>query len=225
MIKVSIFGTGSDGNLSLIDDSITAIMIDCGLNTKIIKDVSIYNRLKACIITHEHNDHAKYKDKIAEITDIITDCTTKKIDNFEITTVEAFHNVKNIAAYIYNKIEDINIMWATDYYKISKLYNEIDYIFSEISYDDDILNEALANKSVEYMHYKGLLNHMSLQRFCNLLKNVNLNFLKGIVVLHESKYLDRITTIDKINEITNGRCSIYFGKGEYLLTKEKIIKN
>ena len=110
MIRVNIFGTGSDGNLSLIDDSITAIMIDCGLNTKIIKDVSIYNRLKACIITHEHNDHAKYKDKIAEITDIITDCTTKKIDNFEITTVEAFHNVKNIAAYIYNKNEDISIM-------------------------------------------------------------------------------------------------------------------
>jgi hypothetical protein len=114
---------------------------------------------------------------------------------------------------------------GTDYYKISKLYNEIDYIFSEISYDDDILNEALANKSVEYMHYKGLLNHMSLQRFCSLLKNVNLNVLKGIVVLHESNYLDRIIAIDKINEITNGRCSIFFGRGEYLLTKEKIIKN
>jgi hypothetical protein len=74
------------------------------------------------------------------------------------------------------------------------------------------------------MHYKGLLNHMSLQRFCNLLKNVNLNFLKGIVVLHESNYLDRIIAIDKINEITNSRCSIFFGKGEYLLTKEKILK-
>ena len=225
MIRVNIYGTGSDGNLSLIDDSITAIMIDCGLNTKIIKDVSIYNRLKACIITHEHNDHAKYKDKIAEITDIITDCTTKKIDNFEITTVEAFHNIKNIAAYIYNKADDINIMWATDYYKISKLYNEIDYIFSEISYDEEILQDAIVNNSVEYMHYKGLLNHMSLQRFCNLLKNVNLNVLKGMVVLHESDYLDRIIAIDKINEITKGKCSIFFGKGEYLLTKEKIIKN
>lgn len=225
MIRVNIYGTGSDGNLSLIDDSITAIMIDCGLNTKIIKDVSIYNRLKACIITHEHNDHAKYKDKISEITDIINDISNKTIDNFEITIVEAFHNVKNNAIYLYNKADDINIMWATDYYKISKLYNEIDYIFSEISYDDDILNEALANKSVEYMHYKGLLNHMSLQRFCNLLKNVNLNLLKGIVVLHESNYLDRIIAIDKINEITGGRCSIFFGKGEYLLTKEKIIKN
>ena len=225
MIKVNIYGTGSDGNLSLIDDGITAIMVDCGLNTKIIKDVSIYNRLKACIITHEHNDHAKYKDKISEITDIINDCTTKKIDNFEITTVEAFHNIKNIAAYIYNKAEDINIMWATDYYKISKLYNELDYIFSEISYDEEILQDAIVNNSVEYMHYKGLQNHMSLQRFCSLLKNVNLNVLKGIVVLHESDYLDRIIAIDKINEITNGRCSIFFGRGEYLLTKEKIIKN
>ena len=132
MIKVSIFGTGSDGNLSLLDDSVTAIMIDCGLNTKIIKDVSIYNRLKACIITHEHKDHSKFADKIAEIVDITNYCTTKVVDNFEITTVEAFHNIKNIAAYIYNKADDINIMWATDYYKISKLYNEIDYIFSEI---------------------------------------------------------------------------------------------
>ena len=64
MIRVNIFGTGSDGNLSLIDDSITAIMIDCGLNPKIIKDVNIYNRLKACIITHEHKDHSKFADKI-----------------------------------------------------------------------------------------------------------------------------------------------------------------
>ena len=63
---------------------------------------------------------------------------------------------------------------------------------------------------------------MSLQRFCNLLKNVNLEVLKGIVVLHESDYLNRILAIDKINEITKGRCSIYFGKGEYLLTKESI---
>ena len=222
MIRVNIYGTGSDGNLSLIDDSLTAIMIDCGLSTKMIKDTSVFNRLKACIVTHQHNDHAKYKDKISEITHIINDCTSKKIDNFRVTTVEAFHNVKNIAAYIYNEVEDISIMWATDYYKISKLYNEIDYIFSEISYDDDILNEALFNKEIEYMHYKGLLNHMSLQRFCNLLKNVNLEVLKGIVVLHESDYLNRILAIDKINEITKGRCSIYFGKGEYLLTKESI---
>lgn len=225
MIRVNIFGTGSDGNLSLIDDSITAIMIDCGLNPKIIKDVNIYNRLKACIITHEHKDHSKFADKIAEIVDITNYCTTKVVDNFEITTVEAFHNIKNIAAYIYNKADDINIMWATDYYKISKLYNELDYIFSEISYDEEILQDAIVNNSVEYMHYKGLQNHMSLQRFCSLLKNVNLNVLKGIVVLHESDYLDRIIAIDKINEITKGKCSIFFGKGEYLLTKEKIIKN
>ena len=222
MIRVNIYGTGSDGNLSLLDDSLTAIMIDCGLSTKMIKDTSVFNRLKACIVTHQHNDHAKYKDKISEIVDIITDTTTKKIDNFEITTVEAFHNVKNIAAYIYNEVEDISIMWATDYYKISKLYNEIDYIFSEISYDEEILQDAIVNNSVEYMHYKGLQNHMSLQRFCSLLKNVNPNVLKGIVVLHESDYLDRIIAIDKINEITKGKCSIFFGKGEYLLTKESI---
>lgn len=51
--KINIINTGSNGNAILIDD---AIMIDCGLPFKTLKEYNILD-LDVLFITHRHGDH------------------------------------------------------------------------------------------------------------------------------------------------------------------------
>ncbi len=221
MLKVKIYGTGSDGNMSTIEDETSAILIDCGLplnrlNKEVIK------KLQACIITHYHRDHAKYYKDVKDIMQTIDDITKTKVGNFEIETTPTSHSIKNMAAYIFN--DDINILWGTDFYSIEKYYTDMNYLICEISYDLVTLGKAQAEGDVSFPHYCALHSHMSLDRFLALLRHTNLATLKGIIVLHSSKYLNRNLTLFEINKITNSNVPVYLGRGEYYLDGETILK-
>ncbi|MBR6751408.1 MAG: MBL fold metallo-hydrolase [Clostridia bacterium] len=61
-IEVQVLGSGSKGNTTLIKNGDTKILLDCGLNVRVIierlKAVGItLNEISAVCITHEHTDH------------------------------------------------------------------------------------------------------------------------------------------------------------------------
>lgn len=58
-MNIKVIGSGSSGNCYRIDDGETALLIECGLPIKKIKEGCDYNlsAISGCIVTHEHKDH------------------------------------------------------------------------------------------------------------------------------------------------------------------------
>ena len=70
-IKVRVLGSGSKGNCTLITDDKTHVIIDAGLNPVVIitklKDLGLeITDIDALLITHEHDDHIKGAEALAE---------------------------------------------------------------------------------------------------------------------------------------------------------------
>lgn len=61
MLNIKCFASGSSGNLYLIDDGRAQILLECGRPfVEIQKHLDFKtSELAACLITHEHLDHAK----------------------------------------------------------------------------------------------------------------------------------------------------------------------
>ena len=59
-MNIKIIGSGSSGNCYRISDGQTALLIECGLPVKKIKEGCDYNlsEISGCIVTHEHKDHS-----------------------------------------------------------------------------------------------------------------------------------------------------------------------
>ena len=59
-MNIKVIGSGSSGNCYRIDDGKTALLIECGLPIRKIKEGCDYNlsAISGCIITHEHKDHS-----------------------------------------------------------------------------------------------------------------------------------------------------------------------
>lgn len=60
-MKIKVIGSGSSGNCYRIDDGKTALLLECGLPIKKIKEGCDFNlsSIAGCLVTHEHGDHAK----------------------------------------------------------------------------------------------------------------------------------------------------------------------
>ena len=58
---IKAIGSGSSGNCYRIDDGKTALLIECGLPIRKIKEGCDYNlsAISGCIVTHEHKDHSR----------------------------------------------------------------------------------------------------------------------------------------------------------------------
>ncbi|MDT2383517.1 MBL fold metallo-hydrolase [Enterococcus avium] len=62
MLKIKSFGSGSSGNGYLIDDGITQLIIEAGVQYKKVQESMRFDfsRVVGCLISHEHRDHCKY---------------------------------------------------------------------------------------------------------------------------------------------------------------------
>ncbi len=61
MIEVKILASSSAGNCAWISDGETPLLLDCGIPIKKIKEGLKFklHEVAACMVTHEHGDHAK----------------------------------------------------------------------------------------------------------------------------------------------------------------------
>lgn len=59
-MKIKTLATGSKGNAYLVDDDCTVLLLECGISLRKLMRRSEYSlsRVSACLITHEHDDHA-----------------------------------------------------------------------------------------------------------------------------------------------------------------------
>lgn len=59
MIEIKTLASGSSGNAYIISDGATTLLLEAGISVKKIARQTSISSIDACLISHEHGDHAK----------------------------------------------------------------------------------------------------------------------------------------------------------------------
>ncbi len=229
-MDIKCFGSGSSGNSYLVSDKGTCILIDAGVNPKkIARKLGWINLIKvdACLVTHEHQDHAKYVKELLDMgiecfmtqgTQKALDITDRKINiipqssiSFKVHdwSVMAIINNNHDAAEpvnfkIYSK--DFVLLYITDTSDISCWLGceLVTHLMVEANYSESLIAEAYKKGILGGELYKRIINnHLSFEKLLKWLDGNDLSTVKQIYVMHLSdKDSDEAYFKEKVQELT-----------------------
>lgn len=228
MIQVVCLASSSAGNMFIVKNNDTKILLECGVEKKELLKYLIENNLNimdfnCCLISHIHNDHSLQMDFVSQYIPIYStiELHTKfptKVKSLEIKKAFGVGTMKIVPipiehgdcenyAYIIGD-KDSLIFFATDFYLMEQNISNFKFneVYIECNYDEDILNKDLNDK--ESYNRKKLIRqistHMSINNCILHLKNMDLSECKKITLLHPSNfYINKDVAIKKIKEEFN----------------------
>lgn len=217
-MQIEVLGTGSSGNCYKISNGKFALLLECGLPFKKIQRKLNFkvSEIDACLISHEHMDHAKatkdlmkagidcymsegtaealkltghrlYTFKGTNKGDILT-YKPFKLASYTIIPLMLVHDVLEPTGYL---IEDSmageSVLFVTDTaYMVYKI-PAVDYIMIECNYVKSVLDEKVRQEKIHTsLRNRIVKNHMSLETVVEALKVADLSKTKKIYVLHLS---------------------------------------
>ncbi len=204
---LEVLGTGSKGNCYILTAGEEKLILDCGINLLDIKKALNFDlrNVVGCLLTHSHKDHSLSAKGIATAgidifssEDIFQECklehhrlkniTTNysiKVSNFEIIAFEVNHT-HNDSSYCPTlgfliKHQTIGkVLYVTDTYYLKYKFNNIDHIFIECNYSEDIID------TIPNYRTRVLKSHLSLENLKETLKTWDLSNTKDITLIHLS---------------------------------------
>ena len=208
MIEFTPFASGSTGNCYKISDGRTPLLLECGISYKQIQKECGFrlSEIKACLISHEHQDHAKaVKDIMRAGIDCYISAGTAealglsghrvniikakqqfRIGTWVILPFETQHDVFNLGFLLANRNGD-KLLYATDTYFIRYRFQGLTHIAVECNYSLDILRANVEAGLVEpVLKSRILKSHFSLEHVKEFLKANDLNKVREIWLLHLS---------------------------------------
>lgn len=211
-MEIKILASSSNGNCYFVSDGISSLLLECGIRFSSIKQglgFSVSN-LSGCLVTHEHQDHAKaVKDILAAGVDVyMTAGTGEKmgiakhhrmhfvkslqwldIDSFRILPFAVNHDAAEPVGYLVCSMatgERLLLVMDT-YYVEYRFQGAIDYILTECNYAIDIVNRNVENGLLPVAHKARLMrSHFELGNVKRFLQAQDLSVTKEIWLLHLS---------------------------------------
>ena len=209
-MELHILGSGSSGNCYLLKTSTDILVIEAGMKFIEVKKAINFDlsKIVACIVSHEHNDHAKYlKDFInsgikclalkevfeAKGIDTSIGCAKTiraggayKVGKFKIIAFQAFHDVPCVG-YLINHSECGSVLFLTDSYTCENTFKRLNHVLIECNFSDAILNDNVERGIVpEALRSRLYQSHMGLYACKEVLSNNDLTDVKNIVLIHLS---------------------------------------
>lgn len=228
MIGFKTIGSGSLGNCYIINDGHTHIMLECGLSMRDIKAGLEYDfsKIKVCLLTHEHKDHSKSAVKLAQRgLPVCASAGTlsainqeweylgnfRKVNAGETLVYGSFmikpflveHDAREPLGYfIYSKKTKERVLFATDTHYIKPSFPNLNYIFIECSFDEEILAEK-ESENPDFYTARLKRSHMSLQMLEDYLSKTDTTKVVEVRLLHMSNgSIDEAKAIRNIQLLT-----------------------
>lgn len=208
MLKIKCFHSSSRGNLYSISDGYTTIMLECGVDFKTIQKCFDFklSEVAACLITHEHKDHAKSWEKVAKYMPVYmlkdtaealeakgynikhyTPHEAFNVGAFKILPATAIHDAPCFYFVIYNTETKEQVLFATDTSQIPKIAYNTHYALIECNYQLDLINEEVDRGRLNNAGRNRIIrSHMGLDTTVKILQGLNPTTLKEIYILHLS---------------------------------------
>lgn len=206
-MELKVIGTGSKGNAYLLENEQEALLIECGVNFKAIKQALNFNLSKVvgCILTHEHGDHAKSIKEVmnAGVNVSATEGThaacgttmhhraymmipgpTYHLGNFKVKPFKIEHDAAEPCGFLINHPETGNVLFLTDTMYSHYTFRNLHNIIIEANYSHEVIRVKLDDK--EFLKNRVMQSHMSLDTCIEFLRKNDLSKVNNVVLIHLS---------------------------------------
>lgn len=218
-MKFESLASSSAGNAYIVSDQETRILLECGLSFKKLQKLAGFNLgdFKACLVTHEHKDHAKsVPELISRGMDVYMSPGTAEalettsaqliehleqfnVGSFDIVPFTTFHDAKEPLGYlIKSRIDGDILAFATDTVNLRYKFPDLNILAIEANYDKAILERCV--KMPEKVRHRITNAHMEIDTLCDYLKTLDLSKCREIHLLHlsdatshEDEFLYKVT--------------------------------
>lgn len=217
MIEVRCLASGSSGNSYAVDDGKSVLLLEAGIPAKRILSgyLDLLPRVAGCLITHEHQDHAKGAAGLAAggIDLYMTSGTFGGIESrygevrqsYRIHTVHAGeqfslagwialpfqteHDAAEPVGYLlYSRAAREKLLFATDTYYIPSLFRALNVVMVECNYSLPILEENIAAGRVSgSMKPRLMRSHFGLENVKDFLAANDMRTVRHIYLIHISQ--------------------------------------
>lgn len=209
-MQLKILGSSSAGNGYVFDNGKEALLVECGMPYRSIQksvDFDI-SRIRGCVISHEHGDHAKHVQKVldARIPCYISagTATALRIDDNTLVrhteefkayrlggfTIQGFsvqHDAAEPFGYLIHHEEMGTVLFATDTYYLKYRFDGLSNILLECNYRLDILEENVAaGRIAKPQRDRTIRSHLSYETCKEILVANDLSKVNNIVLIHLS---------------------------------------
>lgn len=209
-MTLTVLGSSSSGNCYLLQSSATGevLILEAGIPISKVKKALDFNLSKvvACLITHEHGDHAKHARKLHDclIPIVCTSGTAAAIGlqdshwcptsghalrfgDFRVMAFPVRHDAKEPCGFLIHHPECGTVLFATDTYYLPNTFAGLNNILLECNYRLDILD---ANIRAGIVHPRVrdriIRSHMSYHTCAETLAANDLSQVNNIVLVHLS---------------------------------------
>ena len=210
-MELKILGSSSKGNCYLLDNGKEALMIECGVAFKEVQKAVDFDiqRIKACIISHEHGDHSKH---VRKCLDAMIPCymsqgtcnalgleaqpMVKVIDEgvlyilssqFAVQPFKVEHDANEPFGFLIANPECGTVLFATDTYYLQYTFDGLNNIMLECNYRQDILDANVeAGLIPAKLRARTMKSHCSFETCKEILQANDLSEVHNIVLIHLS---------------------------------------
>ena len=211
-MKFKSFASSSSGNAYVVSDAETMILIECGISHKKLQKLSGFSlsEFKACLVSHEHNDHAKsVQDLIERGMDVYMSFGTAEaldaphaqiieameqfnVGSFDIVPFSTFHDAREPLGFLIKSRTDGDVLaFATDTVNLRYRFPGLNILAIEANYDKNVLDKS--EKLPEKTRKRITKTHMEIDTLCDYLRSLDLSSCREVHLLHLSDAMSRET--------------------------------
>jgi phosphoribosyl 1,2-cyclic phosphodiesterase len=206
-MKLTVISTGSKGNAYLLQSDTETLLIECGVHINDIKKALNHNykNVVGCIVTHEHQDHAKSINEVCKLGinvyatqgtfgrmwghryKIIEAKKQFQIGNFTVLPFDVKHDAAEPVGFLLMHPECGKVLFLTDTHYCEYTFSGLNNIIIEANYSKAIIDSKYGPDSkMEFLRNRILKSHFSLENCISLLKANDLSQVNNIVLIHLS---------------------------------------
>lgn len=243
-MKLRCLGSGSSGNSYILEASDGILLIEAGIPLMEVKKALRFDlsKVRGCLISHRHNDHAKYvndflmagirvlalKD-VFESHDIRIAAFHKEIEpkhgyivgGFKVYALSVAHDVPCLG-FIIEHQEMGKLLFITDTMMLEYRIPNLNHIMIEANYSDDVLDYNIENGITPAgMKDRLLHSHMELSTAKDILMANDLSQVNEIILIHLSgNNSDPEVFVDEVSSVSGKPTYIAKAGFEISLDKE-----
>lgn len=217
-MKFEALASSSSGNAYIVSDRDTRILLECGIPHKKLQKLSGFSlsEFKACLVTHEHKDHAKSVQELissgmdvymsfgtaqaleTDLAKLIENMEQFNIGSLDIVPFTTFHDAKEPLGFLIKSRVDGDVLaFATDTVNLRYQFPGLNILAIEANYDKAIL--AKCEKLPEKVRHRIENSHMEIDTLCDYLRSLDLSVCREIHLLHlsdasshEEKFINKV---------------------------------
>lgn len=202
--------SGSKGNAYILESDKEQLLLEMGISFSRILEHIDYKKVKGCLITHEHLDHAKsaktainkgirvfatqgtlnaiYGEKIDTMCRVLEYSTEYVIGGFSIIPIESEHDANEPSGFIIGHKEMGKMFFFTDSRYCRYNLKGINHYVIECNYDERVLSYNVEQGIIpSFIATRIRKTHFELNKLKEFFANKNMDIARNIVLIHISE--------------------------------------